>query len=115
MYGWFTIIHVFTTSISCYSVELEVRMSAPTYKELIQLVNEAESVTSSHHGVLSTAEVLTMNFSHLYPHIKIGRPGRLKGCCQKPYLKRVWLPRIRNENIQSEGTLTIDNCSICGS
>ena len=62
MYGWFTIIHVFTIIISCYSVELEVRMSAPTYKELIQLLNEAESVTSNHHSVLSTAESTDYEF-----------------------------------------------------
>ena len=126
VYGWFTIIHVFTISISCYSVELEVRMSAPTYKELIQLLNEAESVTSSHHSVLSTAEVLTMNFSHLYPHIEIGRPGRFletvrrinspvrsctwKGTTSKQsYLKRLWSPKIRNTKSQYEGMPPIEH------
>ena len=117
---------VYNKRISFYSVELEVRMSAPTYKELIQLLNEAESVTSSHHSVLSIAELLTMNFSHLYPHIEIGRPGRFletvrrinspvrsytwKGTTSKQsYLRRLWSPKIRNTKSQYEGMPPIEH------
>ena len=50
-----------------------LKMAQPTYKELIQLLEQAEA----HEGAqLSTAELLTANFSQLYPHIKIGRLGR---------------------------------------
>ncbi len=92
-------------------------MSAPTYQELIGLLTEVEGVVLCQHGALSTAELLTTRFSELYPHIKIGRPGRfletvrriegpirngkLKGSPQKLYLERQWTPRTRN---QSKGT-----------
>ena len=51
-------------------------MTAPTYQQLIELLEEAEKLASQPGAVLSAAELLTTNFSHLYPHIKIGRPGR---------------------------------------
>ncbi len=48
-------------------------MVKPTYKELLELLEQAEA----HVGTqLSTAELLTAKFSELYPNIKVGRPGR---------------------------------------
>ena len=71
------------------------------------------------HSILSTAEVLTAKFSELFPHVKIGRPGRfletvrrlqaplrsgrLKGSCHRSYLKRTWMPRLRNMSSISTG------------
>ena len=110
-------IPVYKTSIlNC----IVLRMSLPTYKELIQLLRVAESLTlDDQHSVSSTAEVLTTRFSGLYPHIKIGRPGRfletvgridgpirngrLKGSPQRSYLKRQWAPRTRNTTAQCKG------------
>lgn len=84
-------------------------MSQPTYKELIQLLSEAEKDQSD---MQSTAELLAARFRDLYPHVSISRPGRfletvrriagpiqnskLKGVSRKLYLKRRWSPRSRN-------------------
>lgn len=81
-------------------------MAEPTYKDLIDLLNEAERDDNS------TAEVLTTMFCEAYPHIPVSRPGRfletvrridgpvrngkLKGSARTLYLKRTWTPRIRN-------------------
>jgi len=88
-------------------------MSQPTYKELIELLNEAERDQSD---VQSTAELLAARFCDRYPHISVSRPGRLldsvqriagpiqngklKGPSRKLYLKRHWSPRIRNTGTQ---------------
>ena len=102
-------------------------VSTPTYRELIKLLNKAETAASSRQpGVLSTAELLTTQFSRLYPHIKIGRPGRfletvrridgpirngkLKGTCRQSYLKRRWTPRTRNPGTQCEGMYNYTAC-----
>ena len=93
--------------------------SAPTYLELIQLLNESESAAIDPCNVHSTAEILTTRFSERYPHIKIGRPGRfletvrridgpiksdrLKGTSRRSYLKRKWTPRTRNTVSQCKG------------
>ena len=85
-------------------------MAAPTYQELIGMLNKTESEASD--GAVSVAELLTTKFGHRYPHIKIGRPGRfletvrriagpvkhqrLKGSVRRSYLKRRWTPRTRN-------------------
>lgn len=81
-------------------------MAQPTYKNLIKLLDEAESDENS------TAEVLAAMFHETYPHISVGRParlletvrriagpiqnGRVKGAARTLYLKRTWTPRIRN-------------------
>ena len=97
-------------------------MTAPTYQQLIELLEEAEKLASQPGAVLSAAELLNTNFSRLYPHIKIGRPGRfletvrringpllkgkLEGSCRESYLRKEWKPRIRNPcPSQSGGTL----------
>lgn len=91
---------------SC-STQISTRMSQPTYKDLIELLSEAERDQS---GVQSTAELLTVRFCELYPHITVSRPGRflatvrqiaspverLRDPARKAYLKRHWSPRIRN-------------------
>jgi len=92
----------------------------PTYQELIELLNDAESVTE---GVLSTAEHVAEEFRTRYPHIYIGRPGRfletikrisgpivnhkLNISSRKSYLKRQWKPRIRNVTTECQGTTSI--------
>lgn len=84
-------------------------MAQPLYRDLLDLLEQAESQTGSH---LSIAELLTAKFSERYPHIQIGRPGRfletvkrisgpiVNGRLQederKEYLERKWTPRIRN-------------------
>jgi len=89
----------------------------PTYKELIELLNDAESVAES---ALSPAELVAEEFRQCYPHIYIGRPGRfletirriagpitnqrLNASSQRSYLKRQWKPRIRNTTDQCQGT-----------
>ena len=81
-------------------------MAEPTYKDLIDLLNEAERDNNS------TAEVLATMFCEAYPHISVSRParlletvrriagpvkcGKLKGSARTLYLKRTWTPRIRN-------------------
>ena len=81
-------------------------MAEPTYKDLIDLLNEAEKADNS------TAEVLATLFCEAYPHISVSRParlletvrriagpvkcGKLKGSARTLYLKRTWTPRIRN-------------------
>ena len=60
-----------------------VKMSAPTYQELIELLSEAERKTADPHSKLSPAEVLTTSFSQRYPHIPIGRPGRFLETVQR--------------------------------
>ena len=85
-------------------------MDVPTYRDLLKLLQETEE--ESNPSVLSLAEKVTARFLKVYPHIKIGRPGRfletirrieapirngrLKGSDKILYLKRKWLPRTRN-------------------
>ena len=92
----------------------------PTYQELIELLNGAESVTE---GALSTAELVAEEFRQRYPHVYIGRPGRfletirrisgpiinqrLNASSMKSYLKRQWKPRIRNVTTQCQGTASV--------
>jgi len=89
----------------------------PTYKELIELLNDAECVAEC---AFSTAELVAQEFRQRYPHIYIGRSGRfletirriagpitnqrLNASSQKSYLKRQWKPRIRNTTNQCQGT-----------
>ena len=84
-------------------------MAQPTYKVMIRLLEQAEAQAGPQ---LSVAEALTVNFSELYPHIEIARPGRfletvkrisapvksgtLKKSDRRSYLERCWAPRIRN-------------------
>ena len=84
-------------------------MAQPTYKELLELLEQAEAQTGAQ---LATAELLTAKFSEHYPHIKISRPGRfletvkrinapiecgkLQAVDLMMYLEREWTPRIRN-------------------
>ena len=94
-------------------------MTAPTYQQLIELLEEAEQLADSEHSI---AELLTINFSRLFPHIKIGRPGRfletvhrinsplIKGTLAKSfyesYLLKEWMPRSRNPGTsQSAGMI----------
>lgn len=48
-------------------------MAAPTYKELIRMLNEAEREATV--GTVSVAELLTAKFSCRYPHNRTARPG----------------------------------------
>ena len=78
--------------------------TAPTYQDLIDLLDEAEVSEKS------TAEVLATMFCEAYPHIPISRPARLLETARRiagpirkggmtgsaHYLKRTWTPRIRN-------------------
>ena len=95
-------------------------MSSPTYKDLIELLNEAEADQDEE---ISVAELLTTRFRQLYPHITISRParflatvqringpigsGRLKGSSRKLYLKRIWTPRIRNTRVKQGISLRV--------
>ena len=102
-------------------------MTSPTYKELIELLEKAEKSASEPGNVLSTAEILTANFSCLYPHIKIGRPARfletvnrinapiVKGSLdessREPYLRKEWKPRTRYPGpAQTEGMHNVPTC-----
>ena len=95
-------------------------MTAPTYQQLIELLDEAEKLEPE--SSLSVAEILTTNFSIAHPDIKIGRPkrfletvsrisapvkkGKLETTHLMSYLQREWIPRVRNEGVsQSEGRL----------
>ena len=49
-------------------------MATPTYQQLIGMLSKAEREASE--GGVSVAELLTAKFSHRFPHIRIGRPGR---------------------------------------
>ena len=50
-------------------------MAALTYQELIGMLTKAEGEAAD--GAVSVAELLTIKFSHRYPHIQIARrPGR---------------------------------------
>ena len=84
-------------------------MATPTYQQLIGMLSKAEREASD--GGVSVAELLTAKFSHCFPHIRVGRPGRfletvriagpmklqrLKGSARRSYLKRRWAPRNRN-------------------
>lgn len=85
-------------------------MATPTYQHLIGMLSKAESEAAG--GSLSVAELLSCKFSHRFPHVQIGRPGRfletvrriagpirrerLKGTARRSYLKRHWAPRTRN-------------------
>ena len=85
-------------------------MAAPTYQQLIQMLSKAESEAGE--GATSVAELLAAMFSHRFPHIRVGRPGRfletvrriagpikhqrLHGSTRRSYLKRRWTPRTRN-------------------
>lgn len=82
-------------------------MTKPTYKDLVELLDEAERDDNP------TAEVLAAMFCEAYPHIPVGRPrrlletvrridgpirnGKLKGSARTLYLERTWTPRIRNK------------------
>ena len=57
-------------------------MAQPTYKDLLDLLEQAESQTRSH---LSTAELLTIKFSESYPHITISRPSRFLVWRTRPF------------------------------
>ena len=104
-------------------------MAQPTYKDLLDLLEQAESQTGSH---LSTAELLTVKFSERYPHIAVSRPGcfldtvkritaplvsgRLQGDEKEEYLKREWTPRIRNPHQGLSNTTTLRcMCTLCQS
>ena len=94
-------------------------MAQPTYKELLELLEQAEAQSAAQ---LSTAELLTAKFAERYPHIKIGRPGRfletvrrisapiksgkLQANDKRLYLEREWNPRIRNP---SNGNSILDH------
>ena len=88
----------------------------PTYGELIDMlkISEKKAETLSNSCV---AELLTAEFRHKFPQIPINRPGRfldtvrrleaptrlsslgkrkLDGSPLTSYLKRRWIPRIRN-------------------
>ena len=99
-----------TTCVVCdCGLSFLLEMAQPMYKDLLHLLEQAESQTGSH---LSTAELLTIKFSESYPHISISRPsrfletvrritapivnGRLQGDEKEEYLEREWTPRIRN-------------------
>ena len=85
-------------------------MATPTYQQLIGMLDKAESEAAG--GAVSVAELLCSKFSHRFPHIRVGRPGRfletvrriagpikcqrLKGSARRSYLKRRWAPRTRN-------------------
>ena len=85
-------------------------MATPTYQQLIQMLSRAESEAGD--SAASVAELLTAKFSHRFPHIRVGRPGRfletvrriagpikhqrLNGSARRSYLKRRWTPRTRN-------------------
>ena len=102
------------------------KMSGPTYKELIELLDEVESLDLGPSR--STAEVLTSRFCDSYPLIKIGRPrrfletvqrisgpiknGKLKGSSRRSYLKRQWIPRTRNTLAQ--GTVDYNRAAAVG-
>ena len=63
-----------TTCVVCdCGLSFLLEMAQPTYKDLLDLLEQAESQTGSH---LSTAELLTIKFSESYPHITISRPSR---------------------------------------
>ena len=95
-------------------------MAARTYQELIGMLNKAEGEAAD--GAVSVAELLTTKFSHHYPHIPIGRPGRfletarriagpvqhqqLKGSARRSYMKRRWTPRTRNVTYLGECVLS---------
>ena len=99
-----------------YVTQEMAELNYPTYKELTRLLGQAEAQA----GVqLSTAELLTAKFLELYPHIKIGRPGRfldtvrrinapirsgnLTGEERRLYLERQWVPRVRNVTSECQG------------
>ena len=88
----------------------------PTYGELIHMLktSEMKAETICNSGV---ADLLTAEFQHKFPQIPISRPSRfldtvrrleaptmpsalgqrkLDGSPLKSYLKRRWIPRIRN-------------------
>ena len=91
--------------------------SAPTYGELLKMLENAERLALE--GDRSTAKLLVAELHCQYPHIPISRPGRfpdtvrrivapmqqsrgmLKGTSLKSYLKRTWTPRLRNIKKQS--------------
>ena len=95
----------------------------PTYGELIEMlkVSETANARSCNSGV---AEILTAEFQQRYPQIPVSRPSRfldtvrrleaptrpssigeskLAGSPLNSYLKRRWIPRIRNTH-QQQGT-----------
>ena len=92
-----------------YGPFFPLEMAQPLYRDLLDLLEQAETQTGSH---LSIAELLTAKFSERYPHIKIGRPsrfletvkringpilsGKLAEKEKREYLERKWTPRIRN-------------------
>lgn len=45
-------------------------MSSPTYEEVVELAEDGATALETF------AELLLLNFSRHYPHIKIGRAGR---------------------------------------
>lgn len=85
----------------------------PTYGELIEMLETAEGEAKISRE--SVSELLLCYFHKRYPHIPIGRASRfydtvrriaaptqstrlrkLDGSPLRSYLKRVWMPRIRN-------------------
>ena len=110
-------IDIYNISLKCCKLKME---KLPTYQELIELLNDAESTTG---GALSTAELVAEEFKQRCPHIYIGRPGRfletikrisgpiinhkLDESSNTSYLKRQWKPRIRNVTTECQGMASI--------
>ena len=95
----------------------------PTYGELIEMLQSAEREAKKMDK--SVSELLALKFHSKYSYISIGRHGRfhdtvqriaaptrssrgvkyLNGSPLRSYLKRVWMPRIRNKE---QGTLSVE-------
>lgn len=122
------ILYFYILSI-CNSITLQCMKSSmaesdhgevwPTYGELISMLKI--SMTKAETSNSSVAELLATEFQHKFPQIPINRPSRfldtvrrleaptmpsalggkkLDGSPLRSYLKRRWIPRIRNTHRQ---------------
>ena len=98
----------------CFKICRSMSLPKPTYGELIQMLESAEGEAKISEE--SVPELLLSYSHHQYPFIPIGRASRFYDTVQKiaastrssarvkqldgsplhSYLKRVWMPRIRN-------------------
>ena len=99
-----------------------VNVAAPTYQELICMLNKAESEAAD--GAVSVAELLTTKFGLLPTHKnwktwsffgdgeKDCWPSEeLKGSARRSYMKRQWTPRTRNMMCLGECLILCCTCT----
>ena len=108
----------------------------PTYGMLIDMLKYSESKAKSisNGATVTVAELLAAEFKQQFPHIPVSRPSRfldtvrrleaptrpssigeskLNGSPLRSYLKRRWIPRIRNTHQDVQGICELQQTYSC--